>query len=299
MADKIFLLGVGCQKGGTTWLYEYLQAHPNCEFGMTKEYHIFDGLFEPNAENFFRQKMSKTGHQLIKRARRKPGSDPNGDMDLAQKLLYASFYLNPENYAEYFAKLHAASPDTQVVGDITPSYNMLTAQHLLYIRGLLEPHGFKVKVVFLMRDPVDRCVSAIRMFYRDKMSKRAPDKRPTMDDLFRRRSVKGGCVKRTEYDRTIRAVDEVFDPQDVHYGFYETLFSNEGLKQITDFIGVPMVDADFGRRVNASPSKEVISDDALQLTRRFYNDTYHFCLEKFGSDRINVMWPYANFPVKD
>ena len=41
-SEKVFILGVGCQKGGTTWLHKQLDKHPNVNMGFTKEYHVFD-----------------------------------------------------------------------------------------------------------------------------------------------------------------------------------------------------------------------------------------------------------------
>ncbi len=43
-----FALGLGCQKGGTSWLHDYLAASPQCDPGFRKEYHVFDGLDLPS-----------------------------------------------------------------------------------------------------------------------------------------------------------------------------------------------------------------------------------------------------------
>ena len=45
--EKIFVLGVGCQKGGTTWLYKQLIKSEAVNFGYTKEYHVFDTIYTP------------------------------------------------------------------------------------------------------------------------------------------------------------------------------------------------------------------------------------------------------------
>ena len=42
-----FLLGVGCQKGGTAWMHRYLEASPQCDPGFRKEYHVWDALDLP------------------------------------------------------------------------------------------------------------------------------------------------------------------------------------------------------------------------------------------------------------
>ena len=42
--EKQFILGVGCQKGGTTWIYDQLSKLEQVNFGFKKEYHVFDTL---------------------------------------------------------------------------------------------------------------------------------------------------------------------------------------------------------------------------------------------------------------
>ena len=41
---KTFLLGVGAQKAGTSWLHDQLNRRHDADFGFLKEYHIFDAL---------------------------------------------------------------------------------------------------------------------------------------------------------------------------------------------------------------------------------------------------------------
>ena len=155
---KTFLLGVGCQKGGTTWLHDYLVEHPECNLGFRKEYHVFDTrwLRDPSVEKFYFGAIDR----LVTRASRnrsnfkKEGVAP--DKDLQNSLLHMSILTDIEKYAEYFSHVHASNEATKLVGDITPSYSGLNSEHFKEIRQLLERHGFHVKVVFLMRDPVER-----------------------------------------------------------------------------------------------------------------------------------------------
>ena len=41
---KTFILGIGAQRCGTTWFYEYLSQYENFNGGFAKEYHIWDAL---------------------------------------------------------------------------------------------------------------------------------------------------------------------------------------------------------------------------------------------------------------
>lgn len=51
------------------------------------------------------------------------------------------------------------------VCDITPSYSMLSAGDFAIVRDGLEAKGFDVKVVFLMRDPLERLWSSIGVVF--------------------------------------------------------------------------------------------------------------------------------------
>ena len=44
---KTFLLGVGAQKCGTTWVSEYLRKADHSDFGLLKEYHVWDVMSDP------------------------------------------------------------------------------------------------------------------------------------------------------------------------------------------------------------------------------------------------------------
>ena len=57
-----FLLGVGCQKGGTAWLHRYLEGSPQCDPGFRKEYHVWDALDLP-AGRLARERIEKQGGQ--------------------------------------------------------------------------------------------------------------------------------------------------------------------------------------------------------------------------------------------
>lgn len=48
MNTKTFVLGLGHQKCGTTWLYHYLSQSRRFKGGIKKEYHIWDALDVPS-----------------------------------------------------------------------------------------------------------------------------------------------------------------------------------------------------------------------------------------------------------
>ena len=49
---RTFVLGVGAQKAGTTWLHSYIASNATAHMGFTKEYHIWDAVHSPLCKNF-------------------------------------------------------------------------------------------------------------------------------------------------------------------------------------------------------------------------------------------------------
>lgn len=147
----IFILGVGAQKGGTSWLYNYIKKNPHANMGYRKEYHIWDAKFKPD---YFRSFIANPkedegeGHKLRRKMQTIDGA-----------------------YEEYFKSL--IEKDIYITGDITPSYSGLDAEHYSIIKERIEAAGFSIRVIFLMRDPVARCWSAARMRFRKRKKKGA------------------------------------------------------------------------------------------------------------------------------
>lgn len=291
---KTFLLGVGCQKGGTTWLHNYIDQNPASDLGFRKEYHIFDAHWLPDRST--RHFYSQAVDRLIGRAKKhKPTFQKNGtkpDRMLEKSLLHVSFLNNTENYAEYFSRLYSANDSTKLVGDITPSYSGLSVENYKEIRRLLENHGFHIKVIFLMRDPIERAYSAARMKSRRNRNK-ADQSSIDPVAFFNKRIKTPGFELRSRYQHTIEALDAAFDKEDVLYGFYETLFSENEVKRITDFLGIDYLAPDFEKRVNASPNPVKLDAESIASARDHYDSTYRACMDRFGESFIKSIWKNA------
>ena len=83
-----------------------------------------------------------------------------------------SFLEDTEEYFKFFDELFERGPKIQLVGDITPSYSMLDEQVFTEIKEGLERRGFCVKVVFLMREPLERVWSMVRIGRRNRLKNR-------------------------------------------------------------------------------------------------------------------------------
>ena len=122
---KTFILGVGAQKAGTTWLFKQIKNHPNFKMGVKKEMRVFGGtagetwLFKqiknhPNFKKGVRKEMGVFGFDV------KNLNNFKGKQEKIEKFIN-SLRKNPEEYFEYFEKL-AAPDEISHVGEMTPIY---------------------------------------------------------------------------------------------------------------------------------------------------------------------------------
>ena len=123
-------LCVGIHKGGTTWLYQQLDSHPDFWMPPLKELHYLDQLS--------RVKRSSSPRCRDQRDRRFLESI---------NTLSAKPSLDLEQYAQLF---EAKGP--LLSGDISPNYSTLSNQ---VIRRVIR-YFPNLKVIFMARDPVER-----------------------------------------------------------------------------------------------------------------------------------------------
>ncbi len=279
--NKTFLLGVGCQKGGTTWLSNYLQSHPNTDMGIRKEYHVFDAVHLPSCRKFM-DAETKCGRRMLEwfwKVKTHPGQNTLLD-----------FYADVESYYDYFEFLAGRESSVRLVGDITPSYAGLSAEVFASIRRSLEDRGFTVRVVFLMRDPVERIWSAAHMRSR-RVNGTMVSSVEKILNTFRHRDY----TIRTRYDETIRNLEAAFSPDQVHFAFYENFITGEEVQRLAEFLNLPYVEPDTLVRCNASPKKGHLPDYVRRHVAEFYRPVYEFCAAKFGDEIIDRLWPGYRF----
>jgi len=282
MDKPTFLFGVGCQKGGTTWLHHYLSRNPAVQLAMPKELHIFDTMLRTDLFSHFYFRAKAEEHNWRRRLRRLVRRRP----DVASPAERIAMMNDPQLYVSYFQKLGKG----RLTGEITPAYAVLGADNFTYIRSLLEPH-FNVKIVFLMRDPVERTRSATRMLLRPDHNEVGQHMGWTEEEYFARYFDKTRFLEQSLYHNTILALEQAFEPEDIFYGFFEEMFTEEFTRQISDFLSIPWHEPDFEKVVNRTSKGKEFNPELAARARETYDPAYAFCAERFGEDRIAKIWP--------
>ena len=276
MPEKLFILGVGCQKGGTTWLQLQLAEHPAINMGFTKEYHFLDFLHSPKAH-------ARRGKKLEQLMSRELGTELSRE---GQQYL-ASFYQDRENYFNYFDDLIKRGETTRITGDITPSYCALSKELLHYTRNQFEDRDFKVKIIFVLRDPFDRIWSQIRMRRKRVLLHNPQVKFEETEQEALLSSYKDrGLRVRTRYEKTIGNLESVFSKEDIFYAFYERLFTGSCMQRLEKFLDISQLDADFEHNPNLSPKNQEIDPSVIQQIVAYYRKTYEFCDHRFKAGEV-------------
>jgi hypothetical protein len=284
---KTFILGVGAQKAGTTWLHRQFKKNATFNLGHRKEYHVFDAIDRLNDSSRKKGQFLQL-NQCIQNTINSYESNTLGrNMSKGDKRFQTidlSFIDNVENYFDYFDYLYLKSDITQAVGDITPEYALLQPRTFRLIKTGLEKRGFEVKVIFLMRDPIERAWSAAR--YRKKnMPKEKQIKFDEFEFLKRKRRSSAAHLK-SRYEKTILNIEKVFNKTQIHYEFYERLFQEESYHKLQNFLELDLCAFDSSEVINAAPKTEQLMQlpDKLNKTlRRSFNSTYDFIEQRYGN----------------
>ncbi len=147
---------IGAQKAGTSWLARMLRQHPGVFLPPMKEVHFFDVIYIPEHRGWIRRSFQKY-------------------VDRQEKGKWiGSRLLKRDRFADYFARLAALPrrqdawyaavfdhPDAEgkLRGEITPSYSILPPEGIAHVRAVNPA----MKLVYIVRDPVDRALSHLRM----------------------------------------------------------------------------------------------------------------------------------------
>ena len=281
LKKSTFILGVGAQKAGTTWLHRELSRCSAVDLGFCKEYKAFPNIKPAAHKSQWRWPT------------RQPRFDPERFAQLPETDQHQWMRTDPRAYLHYFRSLVRGDPKLLATGDISPHYSELRTQQFQHIRRLLEDGGFKVKVILLLRDPVERVWSQLRMLRRQNRFPELCSYREEETALALLHHHPRFAAK-TQYHRTLDALERVFAPEQLHIDFYERLFTSDAHQRLGTFLELNLPAADFNTRINASPKKIDICPKLKQTVALAYRDVYKAIVDRFGETVLDL-WPQARW----
>jgi sulfotransferase family protein len=281
---RTLFFGIGAQKAATSWLDHYLRGHPEICLPLHKEQHYWTTLRLPGASNW----RARVAGELRKIEDRGPlrlllRSPDRRERDRAWVLSDAMLRGPTPGHRAYANVLFQAWRGQPVVGEITPAYALLPSSVFTEMAGL----GRDVRFVFIMRDPVTRLVSALRM-----NARRRGDSAGTLPEQLAEalRDPSDMLVRRSCYDLTIRQLEAAVSPERIAYFFYETLFRQAEMDRLCDFLGVARRPAEFKRKVHADPvAADPLQREVEAQAMEVLAPTYEFVRQWFG-ERVPAKW---------
>lgn len=290
---KIFILGVGAQKAGTTWLHSQLSTNNNIDFGFRKEYHVFDTIEQEKKRSSSKTinnnsciRSTKYILELHKKNLLGTNHNMNSNIKSAFRSLELAFLDNANNYFNYFDYLYLRNPEIKAVGDITPSYALLQPKTYRMIKKGLEARGFTIKILFLMRDPIERMWSAARMNKRNMKTQKSI----SFDEFnFMASNKEWIGYDKSRYEQTITNIENIFNPKEIYYGFYEELFEVDSHQKIQDFLQISLQSFKPSQILNASPKNTLMPEELNRDLGRQLQSTYEFMLKRYG-DKMIKLW---------
>ena len=281
LQQPTFIVGVGAQKAGTTWLHRELSRCSSVDLGFCKEYKAFPSI-KPTAQT------NRWGWP-----KRQPRFDPHRFTQLPEAEQQQWMRSDPQAYLHYFQSLVQRAPQMLATGDISPHYSELNARQFQHIRRLLERGGFNVKVILLLRDPVERVWSQLRMLRKQNRFPELCGYREEETALALLHHHPRFAAK-TQYHRTLSQLERAFSPTQIHIDFYERLFTPDAHQRLAAFLELDLPAADFGTRVNASPKTIDLCPKLQQTVALAYRDVYAALVDRFGTTVLDL-WPLARW----
>jgi hypothetical protein len=257
---------IGAQKAGTTWLDRNLRQHPQIWLPPEKEIHFFDLprplpfaalLFAPvrAARHWAKARLQRDWSKV--RARE-------------QKLSwYLKYYFQLRTEGWYGSLFQPAKG--QVCGEATPRYAPLPEDQISRIRQLMPD----LKIIYLLRDPIDRMWSDLAMFERPRFGGKGL--RHAGGERIKDFLSDPHNLAHSRYADNLARWEKFFPQSQIFLAFHEEIAEEPGalLRRLVDFLGVdgnvpfPLA----CERINSKRYPPVRAAMARHLARELAEDT--------------------------
>jgi len=261
----IDFLGIGAQKAGTSWLWFNLKHHPEIWTPFLKEVHYFDVKYlDFPAEERLMHIKEKVASILSRK-------NPNPKRARYLKKVVQEDYCFTE---DWYRHIFSRSPSDKTKGEFTPYYSCLPDDGIRYVKKLAP----KVKLIFLIRDPVARAISSLGL--RLDRGLQEPEHQIVSDPSFQLRG---------DYRRNINAWESVFDQNRILYIPFGRVKSQPGkvMRDVEDFLGLSQFDEypNLMKPRHVS-SRATVDDRAAEIIAKFSEAQYSFLRDRFGDEFV-------------
>ncbi len=251
-------LCIGAQKAGTTWLHSQLKQHPHVWLPHVKELHYFDSVHL--GVSF---KMARTG--ASRRLEKLAQIPARREKDVAYYKAIAEMPWSDALYAHIFARGAGLTR-----GELTPSYCAIGEAGVRHVQRLSP----KARIIYLIRDPVSRMMSSLRM---------AALRGKEIGESVLRQPV---FLSRGDYAANVPVWDRVFGGSVLYVPFGDIRTGpRDTLRQIEAFIGIGHFDDYTGSEEPVHVGQKLeVPDHLVEAVRRICAPQYEFLSQRFGEE---------------
>ena len=269
---------IGAQKAGTTWLYTQLQNHPEFSMLPKKELHYFDRDSKyPSANDLAVSSFNERRKNplWIKKVDAK-FAETKGSEDPGLHRWWSNYFLSDYCDAWY---LSLFSDCSGIVGDITPSYSILDSDDIGRVHQLVG----NVKIILMIRNPIERAWSMLRYFNRIESSICLED-----FSAFKSEVDDPAQERRSDYINIIDAYREYFGRESMLIGFYDAIGHDPRslLHSIYSYLGVENLDIGYQHR-----SLSINVNDDVEMPEQFRS----YLVDKYLSDIEELARRYESY----
>ena len=276
---------IGATKAGTSWLFRYLEGHPDCHMRSVKELHYFDALdFDERAFHLrgLERRLQELRDQLL--------VAPRDRLDAVQRKIddhqdLIALHRRPgEDVPAYLEYLNRGRRGQALIGDVTPAYSLLSEKRLAQMATLAPVTRF----VYVLRDPVSRLWSHLRM----NAARRAGALRdiPARTNRMFWRYGRGrfpGMHLRSDYRGALERINRALDPARLLVLFYEELFRQDTIDRLCAFLGIGPSPAAANVPAHVGPAVEM-TEQQRRHARQWLAPQYHYVQQSLG--RVPEAW---------
>jgi len=309
--DKTVFICIGAQKAGTTWLYKALSNYEDVALPHIKELHYFDIKWLPKNINPYEvrkvwTKELKAISQNIADTLQNAMTSNIRDYETCKifsdnflekyelskrcdRVINLANVLSIKNDKDYLNYMMKIGKDKSVLGEITPAYSMLPYNGFLNIKNIFP----KVKIIFIMRDPIDRFISQMKFVNKQRKTKGQDNVNIKEEYIYMLKDDK--FLKRSNYQEVLDNIEQIFLEENILLLFYEDLLGNScvsSMHSVEIFLNLPKKsDKEIlswkNKRYNVTADLFNL-DNEKQIIAQRLKDIYEYIFNRF--DRVPQKW---------
>ncbi|WP_428929890.1 sulfotransferase family protein [Marinibacterium sp. SX1] len=265
---------IGAQKAGTTWLHSNLRRHPDIWLPPVKEVQYFNQVHVPGHAQWTQWHRDEHAGRSLRNYFRN-----NEEYNFFYVRMLATI-TDPAVDDDWYRNVFSYAGPDRLAGDLTPEYSLLPKagiEHML----TLSPDA---KFLFIMRDPISRSWSHVRMLMKRQGSDRGhPQALLDQPDVF----------ARSDYPAILDRWQGCVPESNLMVGFFDEISASPQpfLRKVIEFIGLefePDHYGDLDKVVHKGEAAE-IPGDIYDGLRRSYEPIYRELEKRFPGIAGNWM----------